>query len=627
MHGNRLIDVGQGGSNPTSITGAPFLVLLMLLGSVGCTGLQVRHEARSPSQLQIDGLELADRRANTTLEVVSLLGLQTRCRQDTPACADAILDAPGTVREGNRLLAAADVLRRTADGTAASSDRESVWLACAGHTWRYLHEPGLAGREPAISARSQLALRLHNACTAGYAKERLAAQGPAALTWAVDLARFPAVAVQQVDMAREIAIRGLATRQVQDGLGVAAVASGHTRGIVESFPDQPFALAISIRFDRGPDGRPRLLASDASRGQSTDTVFGPIPLARDMSAAYALAAAAFEAEAPRFGGLFEDEQDRTPPQIRLLAPIDAGKTPVILIHGLASSPITWANMVNALLGDPDLSENYQFWLARYSTAQPVLVNRQQLAHALEEFRGKAAQRSGPLPPAVLVGHSMGGVIARMLVTDSGLSLWNAAFTTYPGHFPPDSRDGAQARALFLFDPIADVDEVVFIAAPHGGSDMADGWFGRLVQRFVGTPAATLDYLIRMTSRNPVVVQPELRENYLAGGPSSLGTLSPGQSVTRAGRQLAVAPGVRIHSIIGIKDHAHPERGDGVVLLESASWPQGSTHLVDGEHDLQTEPATIDILKRILLDRLEARAVDGETPTDHASETGERPNGP
>lgn len=54
---------------------------------------------------------------------------------------------------------------------------------------------------------------------------------------------------------------------------------------------------------------------------------------------------------------------------------------------------------------------------------------------------------------------------------------------------------------------------------------------------------------------------------------------------RAGRQLAVAPGVRIHSIIGIKDRAHPERGDGAVSLESASWPQGSTHLVDGEHDL------------------------------------------
>ena len=59
--------------------------------------------------------------------------------------------------------------------------------------------------------------------------------------------------------------------------------------------------------------------------------------------------------------------------------------------------------------------------------------------------------------------------------------------------------------------------------------------------------------------------------------------------------------------IGIRDSARPELGDGVVPLESATWPVGSVDHVEGAHDLQTAPATIAILKRILLERLARHA--------------------
>src|SRR5690606_7265539 len=206
------------------------LAAVVLLCMAGCGGLQVRHEARSPSQMHIDGLELADRRTNTSIEVISMLGLEAACGHDDAGCAEAILAAPGTVREAQRLIAAADVLSRATNRLSDPAGRESAWLACANNTYRYLHAPDLAGREAAISARSQLALRLHNACTAGFAKGVLAAQGPQGLDWDVDEAGFPVVSVERVDMAREIVVRGLRTRQVQDGIGVAAVASGHTHG-------------------------------------------------------------------------------------------------------------------------------------------------------------------------------------------------------------------------------------------------------------------------------------------------------------------------------------------------------------------------------------------------------------
>jgi len=582
------------------------LVCLMtgmaVLCMAGCSRLQVQHEAASPSRMHLDGLELANRRADTTAEVISMLGLDRACRDDRMDCARKILATEGSIREGTRLIAAADVLHRTARRSSGTT-RHAAWLACAQHTYRYLHAAGLAGRQPAITARSQLALRLHNACTAGVAQDVIAAKGAGGLEWAVNRTDFPVSAVSRIDLAREVTVRGLRTRQVDDGIGVAAVASGRTGNWAGTFPAQSFALAITIRFEPGANNQPRLIATDASRRQSVSTAFGEVDLARDMSAAYAVAAAAFEREGDRWGGLFDADQDRDDSQIQLLAPIDPHKTPVILVHGLASSPVTWANMVNELLGDPDISEHYQFWLARYSTALPVLINRQRLAGTLDNLRTRIASQSGPLPPAILVGHSMGGVIVRMMVTDPGTSLWSAAFTTAPGPPAAGNDDLAKARQLFLYPPVANVDEVVFIAAPHGGSAMAEGWFAGIVRQFIHLPATTLGYLSRLANHHPDIIQPSLRDNFREGGPSSLTTLSPTQPVMQVARTLPVLPGIRIHSIIGIHDRNHPERGDGVVPLASASWPAGSTDLIDGGHNLQTRPATIAVLKRILLERL------------------------
>ena len=78
------------------------------------------------------------------------------------------------------------------------------------------------------------------------------------------------------------------------------------------------------------------------------------------------------------------------------------------------------------------------------------------------------------------------------------------------------------------------------------------------------------------------------------------TLSPAQPVSRAASELRTAPGIGIHSIIGILDPEHPQRGDGVVSLESASWPDSADHRIGGSHDLQTLPETVTVLKRILL---------------------------
>ena len=490
----------------------------------------------------------------------------------------------------------------TPPGVDSPEGRVASWTACARYTHRYLHAPVLEGRQGPITAWTQLALRLHNACTAGLALDAIATSGPKGFKWDVDGAHFPRSAVASVALANEVKVSGLRTRQVEDGIGVAAIAIGRTEVPIGSFPPQPFSLAINVLFEPSGEGGHRLVVRDASRAASVDSAFGPIALARDTSAAYARAAVGFEGELSYLRALFGAEVGRDDSQVRLLAPVDPDKTPVILVHGFASSPMTWANMVNELLGDPDISEHYQFWMARYATGMPVLVNRQQLAGTLRDFRGRAGAATEGHRQAVLVGHSMGGVISRLLVTDSGTALWNSAFVAEPDSLGT-GEEVARARDLFVFQPISDVDELVMIATPHGGSAWAEGLVARLVQRFIRLPVDTMDYLVHLAVEQPEMVQPSVLDNYRAGGPTSLATLSPEQPVMRAARTLPVADGVLVHSIIGILDPARPEAGDGVVSLESATWTTGRVDYVTAGHDLQTVPATISILKRILLERI------------------------
>src|SRR5262245_20776147 len=54
----------------------------------------------------------------------------------------------------------------------------------------------------------------------------------------------------------------------------------------------------------------------------------------------------------------------------------APKIPIITVHGLLSSPITWINLQNDLLGDPVLRKHYQVLHFFYPAGLPILVSAQ-----------------------------------------------------------------------------------------------------------------------------------------------------------------------------------------------------------------------------------------------------------
>src|SRR3989442_1706609 len=53
---------------------------------------------------------------------------------------------------------------------------------------------------------------------------------------------------------------------------------------------------------------------------------------------------------------------------------------------------------------------------------------------------------------VVIGHSMGGLLTRTLVTDSGDAIWNSTFAIPFSEIAPGVEQLPQLRRLFYFQP-------------------------------------------------------------------------------------------------------------------------------------------------------------------------------
>lgn len=283
----------------------------------------------------------------------------------------------------------------------------------------------------------------------------------------------------------------------------------------------------------------------------------------------------------------------------LLDDYDPNKTPIIMIHGVAGSPLIWARLTNAIMGDPALHRRYQIWHIVYQSNAPLLVERYRVQHYMDEAwrvldpDGHASARQG----VVLIGHSMGGVIARLLCAQSTPEVWSAAFTAPVGSLHADAADLAALKNVFQFAPYPGVDEIIFMAAPHRGSPSADGLLGRLVGLLAWRHIEEMAGLMRVVAENPKAVQPALQSIFQTGHITSITSLRPDEPVTLADEKLMPVIGVRYDTIAGVLPGVKPP-GDGYVPLSSALLPGSTTTLiVHSDHKVPNRPEAIaDALK-------------------------------
>ncbi len=124
---------------------------------------------------------------------------------------------------------------------------------------------------------------------------------------------------------------------------------------------------------------------------STNTVVGNrlVPLESDISTAlgYKLEKGRENSESLIATiGLLDPAKAETVQGLYMVEPFDPQKIPVLMVHGLWSSPMTWMEMFNDLLAYPDLRSNYQFWFYLYPTGQPFWYSANQLRADLAQMR-------------------------------------------------------------------------------------------------------------------------------------------------------------------------------------------------------------------------------------------------
>ena len=205
-------------------------------------------------------------------------------------------------------------------------------------------------------------------------------------------------------------------------------------------PGLSFPVTAFLRPLSGPNqaGRNQGLLELCDPLQISDTRVGNllVPLESDLTTPLAYFLSKVPMESLATVGLLQPERLLVPQGDRqtmikglyMVQPYEPGKIPVVFIHGMWSSPMTWMEMFNDLRSSPDIRRHYQFWFYLYPTGQPFWLSAAQFRRDLAEMRQvlDPQHREPALDQMVLVGHSMGGLVARLQTLESREDYWNLA---------------------------------------------------------------------------------------------------------------------------------------------------------------------------------------------------------
>jgi pimeloyl-ACP methyl ester carboxylesterase len=311
------------------------------------------------------------------------------------------------------------------------------------------------------------------------------------------------------------------------------------------------------------------------------------PLAYDLSAPlghYPRANAAVMA----LRGLLRADKITQRAGLYMVEPYDSNRIPIVLVHGLLSTPHMWFNIVNAVRADPELRSRYQFWVFYYPTANPIVLS----AWVFRNDLATAERLYHPKHGIVLVGHSMGGLVSRMQAVDTDRVLWDQCFGQNADALYAKIPDNSLLKQTLVFHADPDVKRIVFICVPHRGSTLAVGLVGALGNGLIQVPR-NVAMMIRNTLGDSVAKLTGIKT------PTSIRGLSPQSPVLIGLDKLPIkAPH---HSIIGDRGRGDsPNGSDGVVPYRSAHLDSAqSEKIIPYGHGGYQSPEAINELLRIL----------------------------
>ncbi|HEY1381631.1 MAG TPA: hypothetical protein VGF55_32840, partial [Gemmataceae bacterium] len=424
---------------------------------------------------------------------------------------------------------------------------------------------------------------------------------------------------ETLTVARDILARGMQAWYSNDGFGVPLIAyrvndrENSADPADRFFPYHLRAGATAVLHPAG-DGPPTLVFHDPfeehdilppanDRGLS-------IPLATDRTAALAASVSWAYLRSLARVGLRRSTAVQPDVGLHLVRPYQPGRVPVILLHGLLSTPaMAWEQTLNHLQNDPALMDRCQFWLYFYPTGAPLASNaarlRSELRAALATF--DPGGEDPALRHMVLVGHSMGGLIAKMAAQDSGTAVWDSVFSRPPDEVRVSDVSRRDLVERLFFAPEPAVGRLVFVATPHRGSGLVNRPVGRLLESKIVRDdrfSAAVKEAARENGR--AVLAPGVNIRRLDG----VGGLRPGAPVLSATAELPIDPAVPYHSIIPLlgTENFHLNT-DGAVRYGSSHLDGAESEMIYPATHIGTDtPRVANEIRRILLEHL--AEVDG-----------------
>ncbi len=288
---------------------------------------------------------------------------------------------------------------------------------------------------------------------------------------------------------------------------------------------------------------------------------------------------------------------------------------MVFVHGLMSSPQTWLKMFNNLLADTLIRERYQFWFFMYPTGNPILYSANTLRESIKEARQVFDPEGddSAFDDLILVGHSMGGLLSKYMILDSGNEIWEeiSGVPFKDIDFTPDQRRFVER--MFFFEPLPFVSRVVFIATPHRGSEWASGHIGRLGASLVKLPFTLVNNTFGMIQAIAQDEQSRLMTK-IERMPTGVDGLKPDSLLVKVSEQMVLPNDIPYHSIIGNDEVGDTPGGtDGIVPYESSHLDGAvSEKIVDSGHSAHRHPLAIQEVRRILHMHLKASDQLSET---------------
>ncbi|HTO08822.1 MAG TPA: alpha/beta fold hydrolase [Myxococcota bacterium] len=586
---------------------------------IGVTHLSARDADRGLGQSILNG----DRTTTLSREYLERLGLVDLYEKNPHEALSQLRNGLGGPDEVGRLFALSELWFESA----LKSGDHGEYLASAIYAWAFLFPKDPAQNPTPYDGHMRQALDLYNrGITEGLAapdrddetvldltpREIPLPFGTFVMTGPATEFRYGGYRLKHFVSMRDVEIRGMRNRYRRAGIGSALGAQVEAAPGAEGTkwipPNAKVPVTALVRLAdvragiAGAKVNGSLELYDADETPSVQIDGRPVPLESEPSAtiAYRLdKAPVWDFEIAGFR-----RPDFTLPGaaktkgLFFLNPYRPGRIPVVFVHGTASSPARWAEMANELLGDPRVASRFQLWFFIYNSGQPILVSAANLRESLQSaVHDMDPQGKDPaLRNVVVVGHSQGGLLTKLLVVKSGDAFWkNASDVPFADVKMSDDTRALLKRAAF-FEPLPFVTRVVFISTPHKGSYIAENWLGMLARRFVNFPAAVTN---SVTELGTLRQQAALRGGWRV--PTAVDNMDWSNPGLRTLYSLPIAPWVKVNSIIPVLSEPYATAKDGVVAYQSAHIEPVESELVvyPSGHSTQATPPTIEEVRRIL----------------------------